>query len=133
MMEETGCDGVMIARGALGNPWIFRQARDLWDALPGEDGTAEGCHTNCIGEVSDAERLLHISGPTDQQRIHLLLHHLDIVCEDKGERVAVREMRKHVGWYIKGMRGATQVRRQINTAGSIAEMRRILTDLPDSR
>lgn len=103
MMEETGCDGVMIARGALGNPWIFQESCALWrgdgDFIP----------------------------PTDEERICQLLHHLDLVCEDKGERVAVREMRKHVGWYIKGMRGATQIRRRINTAATVAEMRQILT------
>ena len=105
MMEETGCDGVMIARGALGNPWIFRDAKALWDG--------EACPTP----------------PSDGERIDLLLRHIEMVCEDKGEHAAVREMRKHVGWYIKGMRGATQVRRRINTAGTLEEMRQILTEL----
>ena len=103
MMEETGCDGVMIARGALGNPWIFQEACAFWD------GTAS------------------FTAPTDEERIRQLLRHLEMVCEDKGERVAVREMRKHVGWYIKGMRGATQIRRRINTAATVEEIKRILT------
>ena len=112
MMEETGCDGVMIARGALGNPWIFQEACALWRG----DGE--------FTASSDYEGFI---SPTDEERIRQLLHHLDLVCEDKGERVAVREMRKHVGWYIKGMRGATQIRRQINTAATVAEMKQILT------
>ena len=112
MMEETGCDGVMIARGALGNPWIFQEACALWRG----DGE--------FTASSDYEGFI---SPTDEERIRQLLHHLDLVCEDKGERVAVREMRKHVGWYIKGMRGATQIRRRINTAATVAEMKQILT------
>ena len=112
MMEETGCDGVMIARGALGNPWIFQEACALWRG---------------DGEFTASNDYEGFISPTDEERIRQLLHHLDLVCEDKGERVAVREMRKHVGWYIKGMRGATQIRRRINTAATVAEMKQILT------
>ena len=109
MIQETGCDGVMIARGALGNPWIFRDACALWDQQPGAAASA-------------------IRPPTKEERIAMLLHHIDLVCEDKGEHIAVREMRKHVGWYIKGLHGATQIRRRINIATTIAEMKQILRD-----
>ena len=119
MMEETGCDGVMIARGALGNPWIFREACALWNT-----GTQETAGEEQPGSV---DTVYH--PPTDDERIDQLLHHLDLVCEDKGERVAVREMRKHVGWYIKGMRGATRIRRRINTASTVDEMKQVLCDL----
>lgn len=121
MMEETGCDGVMIARGALGNPWIFQEARALWD------GCGFGVAAGAGSEGPTGAGAGGFVPPTDEERIRQLLRHLQMVCEDKGERVAVREMRKHVGWYIKGMRGATQIRRQINTAATADEIRRILT------
>lgn len=112
MMEETGCDGVMIARGALGNPWIFREACALWDELTAEPSQRR-----------------EFRPPTQGERIDQLLRHIDLVCEDKGERVAVREMRKQIGWYIKGMHGATQVRRQINATCSAEEMKQVLEGL----
>ena len=99
MMERTGCDGVMMARGALGNPWIFRDATALWK---GE-------------ELPEA--------PTDEERIKMLLKHLELIIEDKGERIAVREIRKHVGWYIKGMHGAAAFRREVNGIDDAAVMR----------
>ncbi|MBQ3184367.1 MAG: tRNA dihydrouridine synthase DusB, partial [Firmicutes bacterium] len=68
MMERTGCDGVMMARGALGNPWIFRDATALWN---GED-------------LPEA--------PTNEERLRTLIRHLDLIIEDKGERIAVREI-----------------------------------------
>ena len=121
MMEETGCDGVMIARGALGNPWIFQEARALWDGCGFGDSAGDGSEGPAGAGAGG------FVPPTDEERIRQLLRHLQMVCEDKGERIAVREMRKHVGWYIKGMRGATQIRRQINTAATADEIRRILT------
>ena len=90
MMDETGCDGVMIARGALGNPWIFRDARVLLE----------------FG-VKPQE-------PSREERIDMLIRHLEMLCEEKGEDIAVKEIRKFVGWYTKGMRGAPAVRREIN-------------------
>ena len=105
MMERTGCDGVMMARGALGNPWIFRDATALWkgEELPG--------------------------APTDEERIKMLIKHLDLIIEDKGERIAVREIRKHVGWYIKGMHGAAAFRREVNGIDDAAVMRAAIASL----
>lgn len=99
MLEKTGCDGVMIARGALGNPWIFSEAAALWkeEELP--------------------------KPPTDEQRLRMLIKHLDMIIEDKGERIAVREIRKHVGWYIKGMHGAAAFRRQVNQIDDAQQMK----------
>ena len=90
MMERTGCDAVMIARGALGNPWIFREASALWK---GE-------------EIPDF--------PANEERIEMLIRHLNLIAENKGNNVAVREIRKHIGWYVKGMRGASALKREVN-------------------
>ena len=90
MMEETGCDIVLVGRGALGNPWIFA-------------GTDEKPSAREIGEV--------------------MLRHLNDEAEFKGERIAVLEMRKHVGWYLKGRDGAAQIRQKVNTIKDIDELR----------
>ena len=105
MLDQTGCDGVMIARGALGNPWIFRDAIALWkgDTMPPE--------------------------PTKEERVNMLLRHLDLVAYDKGDRIAVREMRKHVGWYVKGMHGASAIKREINQIDDIEKMRQAIRDI----
>ncbi|MDO4545705.1 MAG: tRNA dihydrouridine synthase DusB [Bacillota bacterium] len=108
MMERTGCDGVMIARGALGNPWIFRDAAALWQ-----------------GEEKPAP-------PTTQEKIQMLLEHLDLVVQDKGEYVAVREIRKHVGWYAKGLYGATALKRTANQITDIDQMRRELLEFAEA-
>lgn len=107
MMERTGCDAVMIARGAMGNPWIFRDAKCLWEH----------------GERPEP--------PTDRERLAMLLEHLDLVVANKGERVAVREIRKHVGWYVKGMHGAAALRRRINTITDVGEMKREIRAMMD--
>jgi tRNA-dihydrouridine synthase B len=91
LMEETGCDFVMIARGALGNPWIFREAATLWQGRT----------------VPDPPEL--------KEKTELILKHFNLLLEEKGEYAAVREMRKHAGWYLKGIPGSAGLRRQLNT------------------
>lgn len=86
---ESGVDGLLIGRGALGNPWIFREVRAR---LRGEAYTP----------------------PTVDERIALAIRHYDMLLSWKPARVAVNEMRKHVGWYVSGMRGAAQLRGTIN-------------------
>lgn len=88
-VSETGVDGVLIARGAMGNPWLFRQVKD---ALAGREPVL----------------------PTVHEKIDTALRHYDMLLQWKPEHVAVREMRKHIGWYIAGMRGAAQMRTRIN-------------------
>ncbi|MDF2656271.1 MAG: dusB [Bacillota bacterium] len=91
LMEDTKCDFVMIARGALGNPWIFREALALWQGRP-------------LPEAPDLD-----------EKLNLIIRHFDLLLEEKGEYAAVREMRKHAGWYLKGIPGSAAIRRQLNT------------------
>lgn len=98
MMKETGCDFVMIARGALGNPWIFREALAAWKGEP-------------IPQPPSAE-----------EKKTMMLRHLKDLAELKGEYAAVREMRKHVGWYLKGVKGAAAFRGKVNSLTSIADL-----------
>lgn len=90
IMEQTGCDFVMIGRGALGNPWIFQQAVSAWR---GEDAPAP---------------------PTLEERKVVMKRHFRDMSALKGDYVAVREMRKHVGWYLKGQPGSAAFRGRVN-------------------
>lgn len=92
MLEETSCDAVMIGRGAQGNPWIFRQiARYL-----------------ATGEM--------IPLPTAEERITMMLRHLDMLVAYKGEHLGIREMRRHGAWYTKGLHHSAELRLRFNQA-----------------
>ena len=99
MIEQTGCDFVMIARGALGNPWVFAEAKALWEGK----------------EPPKA--------PDAREKREMLEKHFCDLLELKGEYAAVREMRKHTGWYLKGMPGAAAMRREINQITDAQELR----------
>ena len=105
MLEETGASAVMIGRGSQGNPWIFRQIAEYFEN----------------GEVT--------TNPTPEERISLAMEHITLMCELKGEHRGIREARKHASWYIKGLRGAAQLRNKVNTATSLEEMNSILFEL----
>ncbi|MDO4492466.1 MAG: tRNA dihydrouridine synthase DusB [Clostridia bacterium] len=102
MLRETGCDGVMIGRGALGNPWIFREIRAVLD---GEEPVP----------------------PTDAERAETALTHLCMAVEREGRRGLV-ELRKHLCHYFHGVRGAAQIRTKLQTAETPEETERILLD-----
>jgi nifR3 family TIM-barrel protein len=89
MLDQTGCDGVMIARGGLGNPWLFRNALALLRGEPTRE-------------------------PDRQERLAVVRRHLELFVATAGERVAVREMRKHLCWYVRGLPGAAQFRAAVN-------------------
>ena len=88
-LKETGVNGIMIGRGALGNPWIFRQIRE---AIEGRDPEPV----------------------TLQERSTMIRRHYRMMLETRPEKVAIREMRKHIGWYIHGLRGSSKIRNEIN-------------------
>lgn len=102
MGKETGCDGFMIARGAEGNPWIFRRMLTFFETgvLPPE--------------------------PDFSERTEMILRHAKMLCAFKGERIGMREMRKHAAWYTAGFRGASELRRRINQIETIEDLSRLL-------
>jgi nifR3 family TIM-barrel protein len=102
MLDETGVDGVMIGRAALGNPWMIYQ-------------TVKYLET---GELSPQ--------PTDKEKIDVCLLHLDRLVKIKGELIAVKEMRKHAAWYLKGMKGNARVRSLINECNTEEELKTLL-------
>jgi len=102
MQETTGCDGVMVGRAALGNPWVFGE---IAAALRGEDPPAS---------------------PAFEERARLAARHLRMVIEDHGERRGVLEMRKHFAWYLRGVPGARALRERANRAITEAELLEVL-------
>jgi len=97
MLQETGCDAVMIARGAMGNPWIFRESLSL---LAGETPVA----------------------PSAGERFAAARRHHELFSELEGDRVALMEMRKHLSWYSKGLPGAAQFRAAVNRIEDASEL-----------
>jgi len=105
MIDETGCDAVMIGRAALGNPFIIRETVSLLE---------HGCK---------------IAAPLPIEKINVAIRHLNLAIQNKGEGTAVREMRKHISWYTKGMPAAARLRDRINHAVTRQEMMDILESL----
>lgn len=102
MLETTGADGVMIGRGALGNPWMLYR-------------TVKFLETGVIGPE-----------PTPKEKVDVCLLHFERLVKLKGEHIAVMEMRKHAAWYMKGLRGGNDVRKKINVCETAAELKEIL-------
>ncbi|MGN0307908.1 MAG: tRNA dihydrouridine synthase DusB [Lachnospiraceae bacterium] len=99
MMKETGCDGVMIARAARGNPWIFREI---------------------LHQLEKGEPLAR---PTMEEMRDTILRHAGLLMEYKGEYTAVREMRKHIGWYTTGLPHSAQLRKRMNELETMEELK----------
>ncbi len=98
MIEETGCDAVMIGRGTLGNPWLVKQIVDYL-------------------ETGQYQKEI-----TEDDKLDYIIDHMERLIALKGEKVALLEMRTHGSWYIKGMRGATTVKREISNVNSANQL-----------
>lgn len=105
LVKQTGCDGIMIARGAQGNPWIF----------------SEMIHWEETGELPPR--------PDKDEVREMMLRHARLQLEYKGEFSGIREMRKHVAWYTKGLKGAARLREKVNAVESLEELENLLTSL----
>lgn len=104
MLDETGCDAIMVGRGALGNPWLIRE----------------------IIEYLETGIQLHKPKPID--RVEMCLNQLERTERLKGERLAILEIRSHVAWYLKGLPKATHIKREVNKIDSIEEIKKLLTN-----
>lgn len=98
MLEETGCDYVMVGRGALGRPWVFSQINAYLQ------------HGVILPE------------PPVSERMRIMVKHIRLICDYKGERVGMREARKHAAWYMKGIRGAASYRQQAGTLETLEQV-----------
>ncbi|HOQ06415.1 MAG TPA: tRNA dihydrouridine synthase DusB [Clostridiales bacterium] len=104
MLDHTGCDAVMVGRGAQGNPWIFKRI----------------VHFLKTGQV--------LPDPDIEEKKAMMLRHLDMMVEYKGEYIGVREMRKHIAWYIKGCRNSSRLKEKVFRAVSYEEMAGLIRD-----
>lgn len=104
MLNTTECDGIMIGRGAMGNPWIFKEI---------------------ICALENREYI----PPTNEEKISLALSQLEQMIKVKGEHVGMAEGKKHISWYICGMNGAASARNKVMTSSSFNEIKSVLEDL----
>ncbi len=105
MLEYTGCDAIMVGRAAQGNPWLFKRIT----------------HYLKTGEMLDK--------PSINEKIDIAIKHLYMLIECKGEYIGIREMRKHLGWYIKGMPKSSEMRVIINGIENPKEMEQLLLSM----
>ena len=104
MIDETGCDAVMVGRASLGNPWIFKQINEY------------------------IEKSVIVNKPTPLEKVEMCIKHLDYLKEIKVEKVAVLEIRNHVAWYLKGLPGANEIKNKIYMTKDLDEINKILND-----
>ncbi len=104
MFQQTGCDGVMVARGALGNPWLFKEI------------------TSYLTTGVKAHQ------PTLEEKIEMIYRHASLAVKYKGENIAIKEMRKHVAWYVKGLPYAAKMRDKVNKVTTMSELAELLNE-----
>ncbi len=108
MMKQTGCDSIMVGRGALGRPWVFKQ----------------------ISEFLKTGNIL--PEPPVEERMDVMLRHISSLIANKGDYIGIREARKHSAWYIKGIKGAASFRREIGMLESFEQLKELSEKVIDS-
>ena len=104
MLDETGCDAIMIGRASLGNPWIFREVNEY------------------------IENNMVVDKPTPLEKVEMCIKHLEYLKEIKVTKVAVLEIRNHVAWYLKGLKESNEIKNNIYMTKDINEIEKILND-----
>lgn len=108
MYDETGCDFIMVGRGALGAPWLFSQINEY------------------------LENGIILPDPEIEEKMNVMIKHIQKLCEYKGDYIGMREARKHAAWYIKGIRGAASLRQEIGSLETIDQLKAIAEKVMDS-
>jgi tRNA-dihydrouridine synthase B len=104
MFDKTGVDGIMIGRGSLGNPWIFREIKYF------------------------LETGKKLEKPTIQERLNVMKKHIELAVADKGENVATHELRKHISWYTKNLKNSSEFRSKVNSVENSDELLKIVNE-----
>ncbi|MGN1132014.1 MAG: tRNA dihydrouridine synthase DusB [Ruminococcus sp.] len=107
LYEHTGCDMVMVGRGALGRPWIFKEINEYLKtgSLP--------------------------TPPSTEEKLNIMLSQIQRMCELKGEYLGIRQSRKHIVWYLKGFKGAASLRNEAGHVSSMEEIKSIIQKVLD--
>lgn len=105
MYRYTGCDLVMIGRGSYGRPWLFGQIKDFYEGKPVRPE------------------------PTFEEKLTIMRRHIGLLVEDKGERVGMKEARRHASWYLKGMQGAARFRNLCGTMNTLDDLERLIEQI----
>ena len=115
MFEYTHVDGIMIGRASLGNPWIFKNI-------------IKGLQDETLKENKDIKKFETENEITLTERLEVILEHLNLVIEEKGEYVGIREMRKHISGYTKKLPNSSEFRQKMNTIESKEELVNFITE-----
>lgn len=103
MMEYTSCDGIMVGRGAEGNPFIFKEIKAAFEGV-------------------------EYVPPCDKERLEAAIFHAEMLCKYKGEYIGIHEARKHMAWYLKGIRGSSKKRAECNYIESIEDLKKLINE-----
>ena len=108
MYDYTGCDYIMVGRGALGNPWVFREIDEYF----------------CTGKIIDP--------PTLDEKLDVLSRHISRAVEYKGEYVGMREARKHTAYYLKGFKNAAKLRNLAFSMETLDDLQKLINEIRTS-
>lgn len=124
MFKETNCDGIMISRASLGNPWIFEEVKNYLKNAQEENffhrDESEIEEENSLHRESEIEENKNSNSEnwkrkiTKEEKMNIILEHIELETEEKGENVGIKEMRKHIAFYLKGEENASKLREKIN-------------------